>query len=108
GVVCPERDAAARVRCDGARPAAGGEVLEEKVAEVAEDDLRAAVRVLREKSFDLGIHVAGGVEEIGPAVVVEVGRSRSPLDETVLNAEARGHCHVLELAAPEVVVEGGN
>jgi hypothetical protein len=103
-VVVAEGDPAARSRGDRARPAARGDVLESAVAEVAEHDLGPAVRVLGEPRLDLGVDVAGGVQEVRPAVVVQVGGTRPPLHVAVLDADSRGHRHVLEEPAPEVAV----
>src|ERR1044071_4499233 len=89
-----------------AGPAAGGDLLEGSAA-IAEHDARAPVRVLREEPLDLGIDVPRDVEDVGPAVVVEIGKSGSPLHVPVLHGQAGRGRRVRELAAPEVAIEGG-
>ena len=55
--------------------------------------------------LDLGIDVAGDVEDVGEPVVVEVGQAAAPLDVAVLRGEAGDARHVLEQAAAGVAVE---
>ena len=56
----------------------------------------------------LGIDVAGHVEHVHPAVVVEIGQPRAPLHEAVLHAETGLHRHVLEQPAAAVPIQRGN
>ena len=64
-----------------------------------------AVRVLRQLAFNFGIDVAGHVEDVGPAVVVEIGHARAPLHVPILDAESDQRGHILEQSVSEAAVQ---
>ena len=103
-------NAAPRLECGAVAPAPLCAVTSSNRARrrVAEDDARAAVRVLRQHALDLRIDVAGDVEHVRPAVVVEIGQAGAPLDVAVLHARGRPRRDVLEQALAEIAVERGD
>ena len=103
-------NAAPRLECGvtSPRPPALTHVVEAEAEPVAEEDARAAVRVVRQRALDLGIDVAGDVEEIDEAVVVEVAQAGSPLHVAILRVETGGDRGVFEESLAEVAVERRN
>ena len=77
------------------------------VAEVVVEEARFAIEGAKIGGVDLGVDVAVDDEEIGPAVVVDVGEHGAPAERVGVDAEAGCEGYVGEGAIAVVVVEGG-
>ncbi len=75
-------NAAPRLECGVAAPGPLAAVTSSKrvPSAVPEHDARPAVRILLERPLDFRIHVAGHVEEIDEAIVVEIRQPGAPFD----------------------------
>ncbi len=80
----------------------GGDLFELAVAEVAVEILVLGVGSVDIGAFDLGVDVAVGHEEVGPAVIVHVEEADAPAEEAGIDAEAGEVGVVVEVAAAEV------
>src|SRR5579883_864428 len=102
-----ESDATARVRLGDARPGLLQQFFELAGAEIAKDHARRLVRDLGQLVLDFRIDHAGGVEQIGQAVVIQVHNAGAPADEPRLDAQPGAARHIQKHALAVVAVEHG-
>src|SRR5215831_21179726 len=86
------------MRRGDSRPPAVDDLFEAAAAEVAKDDAGRFHRVLRELLRDLGEDAAGYEEEVGIAVVIEVGHAGAPAHVAGLDADAGRQGDVVEVS----------
>ena len=68
------------------------------VPQIAKEDWLAARGKTAEHTLEFGIDVPRNVENVWPAVIVEIENAIAPTDETSLRADARLDCHIVEIA----------
>src|ERR1035437_4352869 len=84
-----------------------GNVLELRVSQIAIDESWRNKMPAHVVLINLGINLAGDVEDIGPAVVVVIRKSRAPANILRIDAQPGNKSYVTERAVAVVVVEIG-
>src|ERR1035437_198624 len=100
-----ESHSPAAMRLGDAGPRQVAQFFEFAVSQIAKNHAGRLVGGIRRLLFHFGIDHAGGEEEVGKAVVVQVHDARAPTDVPGFHAEARADRYVAEIALPVVAVE---
>src|SRR5690348_7516306 len=93
------------MRCRDTRTSFGDQLFKHALTQISKNCARRFVGVFGYLFFDLWIDVAGGHEQVGIAVVIEVDDSGAPADVASFDAEARGCGGVLKVGLAIVAIK---